>query len=219
MKKIVGQIAAIICLAAWFFAAASDNAFVNYPRVPSQPEGRIVPYLVKGVIVYITVEQRQLVLWTNWTFIGSGLACLLMMLLHGGDPFKPLGPRNRAPTSNRAIEGDSTLRVHARNIDIVSNLRKVIGVTAAAITLIMWAFYKHLDSLFARYPAAMKQENDRTIPHVVNGITIYITKEQQHIFSFLNWTMITSVLVLIIVMLIHEGNPFKRAKAGATPPF
>lgn len=56
------------------------------------------------------------------------------------------------------------------------------------------------------------------IPHFVHGITIYITKEQQHIFSFLNWTMITSVLVLIVVMLIHEGNPFKRARAPASLP-
>lgn len=160
MKKIIGQLSAVIFVAAGFFAGASQNAFVNYPRVPNQPEGRIAPYLVKGVVVYITAEQRQLVSWTNWIFIGSGLICLLAILFYGGDPFKPVEPRKRASTSERATEGDRALSVHARNMNMFSILKKFIGTTAAAITLIMWAFYKYLDGLFVL--AIQSQRNRKT---------------------------------------------------------
>jgi len=47
-----------------------------------------VPYAVKGIIVYITKGQLDLLSWLKWIQIASGAIAALVILIHRGDPFR-----------------------------------------------------------------------------------------------------------------------------------
>jgi hypothetical protein len=59
-----------------------DNTYVNYPRVANADVGRLIPYEVKGVIVYITSDQRFILDCLNWAEIGSVPLILISLLLN-----------------------------------------------------------------------------------------------------------------------------------------
>ena len=88
IKKIVGVTAALILVAAWFYSGFLENSYVYYPRSPNPGEGLIVPFVVKGIVVYITERQRAFLSWLQWIEIGSGAIAVLVIIIHGGDPFK-----------------------------------------------------------------------------------------------------------------------------------
>ena len=88
IKKIVGLSAAIVLITAWFCSGGLDNAYVNYPRTPNLDNGRTVPYRVKGIVVYITEQQRSLLSGLLWIEIFSASIVGLVILVHTGDPFK-----------------------------------------------------------------------------------------------------------------------------------
>ena len=88
IKKIVMMTAAVVLMAAWFTHGILDNTYVSLPRTPNPAESTTVPYSVKGIVVYITPEQRKLLDWLSWIELGSGVGLALVILLHGGDPFK-----------------------------------------------------------------------------------------------------------------------------------
>jgi hypothetical protein len=88
VKKIVGLGAALLFVAAWFAQGFLDNTYVSYPRVPNEAQSTVVPYAVKGIIVFITPGQHNLLSWLRWVEIGSGLVAALVILIHRGDPFR-----------------------------------------------------------------------------------------------------------------------------------
>jgi hypothetical protein len=88
IKKIVLGGAIIISLISWWIGAVVSGSYVNYPRVPNPNDGRTVPFSVKGIVVYITEDQRHFVSVCNWLALSSGAVALLVLLVHGGDPFK-----------------------------------------------------------------------------------------------------------------------------------
>jgi hypothetical protein len=88
IKKIIGVTAALILVAAWFYSGFLENSYVYYPRSPSPREGLIVPFVVKGIVVYITERQRTFLSWLQWIEIGSAAIAVLVIVIHGGDPFK-----------------------------------------------------------------------------------------------------------------------------------
>jgi hypothetical protein len=88
IKKIVGVSAAVVLIMAIFSWGILENTYVSYPRFPDPQDGRIVPHTVKGVIVYITQSQCDLLFWLGWIGIGSGVIAALVILIHRGDPFK-----------------------------------------------------------------------------------------------------------------------------------
>jgi hypothetical protein len=88
IKKIVGVSAAAVFIVAWFTWGDLENTYVKYPRSPEPQEGRTVPHAVKGIIVYITESQRDLLSLLGWIQIGSGAIAALVILIHRGDPFR-----------------------------------------------------------------------------------------------------------------------------------
>jgi hypothetical protein len=88
VKKIVGVSAAVVLIVATFAGGILENTYVNYPRSPNPQEGRTVPYAVKGIIVYITEGQLDLLSWLRWIQIASGAIAALVILIHRGDPFR-----------------------------------------------------------------------------------------------------------------------------------
>jgi ABC-type phosphate transport system permease subunit len=88
IKKIVGITAALIFVAAWWYSGFLENTFVYYPKSPNAEEDMIVPFIVKGIVVYITEKQRAFLSWLEWIRIVFGGIAVLVILMHGGDPFK-----------------------------------------------------------------------------------------------------------------------------------
>jgi len=46
------------------------------------------PLVVKGIVVYITKTQSNMLSWLGWLELLSGAVAALVLLVHGGDPFK-----------------------------------------------------------------------------------------------------------------------------------
>ncbi|HEX4409066.1 MAG TPA: hypothetical protein VH206_09860 [Xanthobacteraceae bacterium] len=88
IKKIVAVSAAIILIGAWFASGILENTYVDYPRVPDSREGKVVPHAVKGIVVYITASQLDLLSWLTRIEIGSSAIAALVILIHRGDPFR-----------------------------------------------------------------------------------------------------------------------------------
>ena len=56
-----------------------DNTYVNYTRVPDPPSGRIVPHEVKGITVFITAQESEIIHWIELILIVS-VAVILISL-------------------------------------------------------------------------------------------------------------------------------------------
>ncbi len=88
----VSTIAAVVFITAWFCDGFLDNAWVNGPRQSSPDTSHTIPYAVKGITVYITTAQRQMMDWLIRIEIGAGgilavgivmSGCLLWRRPHG----------------------------------------------------------------------------------------------------------------------------------------
>jgi hypothetical protein len=88
LKRTVCAGAAAILIVAVFAWGILENTYVNYPRSPDPQDGRVVPHPIKGVIVYITEGQSNLLSWLRWIGAGSGIVVVLVTLIHGRDPFR-----------------------------------------------------------------------------------------------------------------------------------
>jgi hypothetical protein len=88
LKKIIIASAAVACITSWFAWGFLENMYVTYPRSPVAAEGRIVPHPVKGIVVYITKDQQELLSWIVWAANGSAIVVVLVLIIHWGDPFK-----------------------------------------------------------------------------------------------------------------------------------
>jgi hypothetical protein len=88
MRRISAILVAIVFLAAWFTEGALDNVYVEYPREADQKSGAIVPYAVKGVVVYITKSQKTLLSALRWVELGTVAVMIIMVVVYRGDPLK-----------------------------------------------------------------------------------------------------------------------------------
>jgi hypothetical protein len=91
-------------------------------------------------------------------------------------------------------------------------IKKIVGAVAATIFLVAWFADGSVENNSVLYPRTPNPEQSRTIPHAVKGIVVYITKEEQSLLSWLHWIEIGSGLVIVLVALIHRGNPFSSKK-------
>lgn len=94
IQKIAGLGSALIFVAAWFYSGFLENTFVNNPRVPVPSEAMTVPLVVKGIVVFITDKQRAILSALSWMEICFGGIAILIILIHGGDPFSSRNARD-----------------------------------------------------------------------------------------------------------------------------
>ena len=59
VKKIVGLSAGLILVVAWYYSGFLENIYVDYPKSPNLREGMVVPFVVKGIVVYMTEKERS----------------------------------------------------------------------------------------------------------------------------------------------------------------
>ena len=88
IKKIIGLGAGLVCVIAGFYSGGMDSTYSHYPRIPDPETNRTVPHTIKNFVVYITKEDQEFLSWLFWVQIGSGAVAGLVLLIHGGDPFK-----------------------------------------------------------------------------------------------------------------------------------
>lgn len=89
VKKFVGLTAGLLLVAAWFGYANLENSFLGNPRVPVPETGMILPHVVKGVTVFISEVEQRLLLLLKYVGVISAIIAGLVLLIHGGDPFRP----------------------------------------------------------------------------------------------------------------------------------
>ena len=88
LKKIIGLSSAFIVVLCLFSHSIMVNSFVDYPREPIPSGAEIIPYVAKGITVYISPLQHQmmnLLVWIGW---GFAALVVLILVIHKGDSFK-----------------------------------------------------------------------------------------------------------------------------------
>jgi hypothetical protein len=80
----IGVAAALVLLPTWFYDGFLDNTYVNRLRQPHADADLTVPYHVKGITVYITASERQVLTWLTRLEIVSG-AVLIVGLIGSGE--------------------------------------------------------------------------------------------------------------------------------------
>ncbi|BCG73064.1 hypothetical protein MesoLj113a_42220 [Mesorhizobium sp. 113-1-2] len=83
---------------AWIAAVAAntllDNTYVGYPRVTDPDRGLIIPYNVKGIVVYVTSEQMYVLSILRHVTIISGILMVMLVFINYFFPFR----KNDKPT-------------------------------------------------------------------------------------------------------------------------
>jgi hypothetical protein len=82
IRKAIYAAAAVTWVAAVVVKGLLDNSYViGAPRAPDPATMRIVPYVVKRVVVYLSEEQMQVLSLLKWAQIFSGVSILVNFLL------------------------------------------------------------------------------------------------------------------------------------------
>lgn len=81
--KLIGIPASVIFGLTCVIQGILQNLYVGYPRIPNVENGRVVPYSVKGVIVYITKSQSEILDWLFWICVISGVVTIILAVILG----------------------------------------------------------------------------------------------------------------------------------------
>jgi hypothetical protein len=87
-KMFIGQVAGIVLVVCVFWAAGLKNVYFDYPQNPVPSVGRVVPFEIKGRTVFITGEESSFLKLLGRVAVGAGAVIILVLIIHGGDPFK-----------------------------------------------------------------------------------------------------------------------------------
>jgi hypothetical protein len=55
--------------------------YFDSPRQPDPATGRVVPYVVKNVVIYITEHLSDVFYWLHWSFYFSGTVIVVSVML------------------------------------------------------------------------------------------------------------------------------------------
>lgn len=91
LSKLIGIVLPLAFIAAWILLSLADNTYVNYGRTPDPVSGRVVPYAVKGVVVYISQQEQMLVSALGWIVWSAGIAIAVVLIGQGRNPFRKPG--------------------------------------------------------------------------------------------------------------------------------
>jgi hypothetical protein len=56
--------------------------YFDSPRRPDPETGRMVPYVVKNVVIYITENLSDVFYWLQWSFYFSGTVIVVSVILN-----------------------------------------------------------------------------------------------------------------------------------------
>jgi hypothetical protein len=90
-QKIILKIitcAAVVFVLATFTRGGVAGNYVNLPRSPNLEDGRTISFPIKGVVVYITLEEREHLVWIGWIQIGAILVVALAFIVQQVNEFR-----------------------------------------------------------------------------------------------------------------------------------
>ncbi len=76
LLKILNRLSILTFIGFWFVSGIINNRYVNLPRNESVAEGRIYPYFVKGIEVYINRTEKTISTLTLIIEIASGISSI-----------------------------------------------------------------------------------------------------------------------------------------------
>jgi hypothetical protein len=79
--RVLSTGAASIWIAALFYSGSLDDKYIYYSREPLPHHGQVVPYLVKGVMVYITKDESNLMSWLTRIEVISFVIAVIAALI------------------------------------------------------------------------------------------------------------------------------------------
>jgi len=88
-------------------------------------------------------------------------------------------------------------------------LKKIIGLTAGLIFVAAWFGYANLENGFLGNPRVPAPQVARTVPHVVKGVTVFISDDEQRLLFWSRRIGIISAVTVGFILLIHLGDPFR----------
>jgi hypothetical protein len=87
--------------------------------------------------------------------------------------------------------------------------KKIVGLSAAIVLVVAWFAWGILENSYVNLPRSAKPQDGRTIPHAIKGVIVYITKGEWSLLSRLTWIQLGSGAIVVLVILIHRGDPFR----------
>jgi len=81
--RVIGACAGWVFIVPWFLMGLLENEYVTWPRELQPQIGRIIPYGVKGITVYITEYDQELHKWLTRVLIGSGTIAVVLLVASG----------------------------------------------------------------------------------------------------------------------------------------
>lgn len=86
MVKRLTHFVAVAIAATWIATVFSntilDNTYVGYPREPDPAKHLVMPYSVKGIVVYITSGQMEVILIFRYVMIISGILTVILIVVN-----------------------------------------------------------------------------------------------------------------------------------------
>jgi len=88
INRTIGICAAVVLVLSIFARGGIAGNYVNLSRSPNLEENRTIRFPIKGVVVYITPEERDRLEWIGWIQIGAGFVIGLALIIHQVDSFR-----------------------------------------------------------------------------------------------------------------------------------
>jgi hypothetical protein len=96
---------------------------------------------------------------------------------------------------------------------VLSKIKKIILASASVVLIVAWFAFGLLEnSILVNSPRVPVPQDGKTVPYAMKGTTIYITENQRDLLSWLIWIAIGSGMIVVLVILVHRGDPFKSKK-------
>ena len=98
-------------------------------------------------------------------------------------------------------------------------VKKIIAAVAGIVFVVTLLLFYAAENTFVGYPRIPDEVGGRTVPYAVKGIVVYVTQGEQYFVSVTTWIFIGAALVVLIVFLIHGGDPFRERPLTANVSF
>lgn len=74
--------AALLLAATIGLRGGLELLYFDSPRQPDPATGRMVPYVVKNIVIYITENLSDVFYWLQWSFYFSGAVIVVSVILN-----------------------------------------------------------------------------------------------------------------------------------------
>jgi hypothetical protein len=92
----------------------------------------------------------------------------------------------------------------------VLSFKKLISVSAGIVLILACFFRGLLDNTFVNYATKPNLAEKKTVAYSVKKIIVYISPHEKSLLEFVNFTILGSFVIVVLILIIHRGDPFKE---------